>query len=206
MSSYASLLRLLPHHVADLARSGLSHTTIELWGCYSIESDQKSVLSQLGCGHIKPPALALPIIPPDYTKPDLNFVMLKPDYPRRDGRGRVVKYEARPKSRNRIHVPLSIRHLLGDVEAPLVITEGQKKAEKAAQEGICCIALAGVWNWLDRVGDSSFPISDFELLPLARRRIVLCFDSDAASNENVRRAERDLAGFLKRRFDANGLH
>jgi putative DNA primase/helicase len=128
--------------------------------------------------------------------------MLKPDQPRLDGRGRPAKYEARPKSRNRIHAPLSVRDKLNDASVPLVITEGQKKAEKAAQDGICAIALAGVWNWKDRVGESSFPISDFDLCSLARRRVLLCFDSDAASNPQVRRAEGDLASFLSRRFEA----
>jgi hypothetical protein len=197
------LLRLLADHRADLESSGLNERTISAWGAYSIEPDQKSVMGQLGCPHIEPPALALPILPPDRTQPDLNDVMLKPDRPRLDRRGRSAKYEARPKSRNRIHAPLTIREKLADPSVPLVITEGQKKAEKAAQEGICTIALAGVWSWKDRVGESSFPISDFELLPLSGRCVFLCFDSDAASNPHVSRAERDLAAFLIRRFTAS---
>jgi Protein of unknown function (DUF3987)/Domain of unknown function (DUF3854) len=196
------LLRLLPDHRADLERSGLSEKTIAGWGAYSIEADQRWVISQLGFPHLHPPALALPILPPDYVQPDRNHVMLKPDRPRLDGRGRPAKYESRPKSRNRIHVPLSVRRELAGPQMPLVITEGQKKAEKAAQEGLCTIALAGVWNWRDRVGDSSFPISDFELLSLTGRRVVLCFDSDAAWNPHVCRAEQDLSSFLGSRFEA----
>jgi hypothetical protein len=196
------LLSLSQFHRRDLMLSGLSEKTIAVWGAYSIEVDQKWVMSQLGFPHCDPPALALPIIPPDRTKPDLNIVMLKLDQPRRDIRGHVAKYEARPRSRNRIHAPLSTRDKLNDVSVPLVITEGQKKAEKAAQEGICTVALAGVWNWKDRVGDSSFPISDFELVPLLGRRVLVCFDSDALSNPHVRQAECDLAAFLVRRFEA----
>lgn len=198
----SDLQQLLPHHRADLRSSGLSDETIRAWGCYSIQADQKSVLVQLGCGHLNPPALALPIIPPDCARPDLNNVMLKPDQPRLDGRGRAAKYEARPRSRNRIHVPLAIRNVLSDRSVRLVITEGQKKAEKAAQEGICVIALAGVCNWKDRVGESSFPISDFELILISGRAVLICFDSDAVSNPHVRQAERDLAAFLRKRFSA----
>jgi Protein of unknown function (DUF3987)/Domain of unknown function (DUF3854) len=197
------LLRLLSNHRADLELSGLNERTLATWGAYSIEADQKWVMVQLGFGHIEPPALALPILPPDLIRPDLDYVMLKPDCPRRDKRGHAAKYEARSKSRNRIHVPLTVRDQLSDVAAPLVVTEGQKKAEKAAQEGICAIALAGVWNWRDRIGESSFPISDLELFPLGGRRIYLCFDSDAALNTHVRRAESDLAAFLKKRFSAH---
>jgi hypothetical protein len=191
---------LLPTHLEDLQRSGLTDETIERWGCYSI--DDYSHLRSLGFGHLQAPALALPICPPDRDAPDLQDVILKPDNPRVDDRGHAAKYEVRPKSRNRIHVPLAIRGKLGDCSAPLTITEGQKKAEKAAQHGICAVALAGVWNWRDRIGESSFPIPDFELFPLDRRRVLLCFDSDAASNRQVRQAERDLASFLKKRFGA----
>jgi len=198
----APVFRLLPDHRADLDRSGLSGETIAAWGAYSIEADQAWVVSQLGFPHIHPPALALPILPPDRIKPDRNDVMLKPDQPRVDERGRPAKYELRPRSRNRIHVPLSVRDKLTEPSIPLIITEGQKKAEKAAQEGICAVALPGVWNWRDRVGNSSFPISDFELFPLAGRRVILCFDSDATSNPHVCRAEQDLASFLIRRFEA----
>jgi Protein of unknown function (DUF3987)/Domain of unknown function (DUF3854) len=196
------LARLLQDHRRDLDRSGLSEKTTAAWGAYSVETDQKWVLSRLGFPFVEPPALALPILPPDRMEPNLDDVMLKPDRPRLDGKGHLVKYEARPKSRNRIHVPLAMREKLNDISVPLVITEGQKKAEKGAQEGICTIALAGVWNWKDRVGDSSFPISDFELLSLTGRHVVLCFDSDAASNHHVCRAEQDLASFLIRRFEA----
>lgn len=204
MSAPAStlLLRLLSAHREELKRSGLREKTIEAWGPYSIEVDQRWVINRLGFSHIHPPALALPILPPDRTEPDLNDVLLKPDQPRLDRRGHAAKYEARPKSRNRLHAPLSTRDKLNDTAVPLVITEGQKKAEKAAQEGICAVALAGVWNWKDRVGESSFPISDFELFSLISRRVLLCFDSDAASNLHVCQAEQDLAAFLSRRFEA----
>jgi hypothetical protein len=81
-----SLLILAPNHRADLRASGLSDVTIERWGCYSVEADQKWVMSQLGFGHLQPPALALPILAPDSTQPNLNLVALKPDQPRRDSR------------------------------------------------------------------------------------------------------------------------
>jgi uncharacterized protein DUF3987/uncharacterized protein DUF3854 len=194
------LLQLLPQHRADLRKSGLDDKTIEAWGVYSVEPDQKWVMSQLGFPHVDPPVLALPVLSPDRIKPNLNDVILKPDRPRTFNGTHSIKYEARPKSRNRLHVPLSIRDKIIDVAVPLVITEGQKKAEKAGQEGICAVALAGVWNWKDRVGDVSFPISDFELIPLTDRQIILCFDSDAVLNPNVRKAECDLAKFLTRRY------
>jgi uncharacterized protein DUF3854 len=192
-------LGLLPNHLADLEASGLSGSTIERWGPYSIHVNQPWVMQQLGFGHISLPALALPILPPDRAEPDLNDVIIKPDRPRLDERGRPRKYEMRPRSRNRVHAPLSTRNQLGDLSVRLHITEGLKKAEKGAQEGLCCTAIMGVNNWLERVGESSFPSGDFDLIPLQGRGVVLCFDSDAAQNPHVLRAERDIGAFLKRR-------
>ena len=194
------LLGLLPQHLEDLRRSGLSDETITRWGCYSIV--ERSEIQALGFGHYHHPRWRCQFCPQTAPSPTPVDVMLKPDVPRTDKRGHAAKYEARPNSRNRIHAPLAIRHKLSDASEPLVITEGQKKSEKGAQEGICVIALAGVWNWRDRIGESSFPISDFELFSLEARRVALSFDSDAISNNHVRQAERDLAGFLRKRFGA----
>ena len=190
--------RVLPNHLSDLRASGLSDETINRWGCYSVDYDQKSVLVRLGFGHLNPPALLLPILPPDILRPT-NEVIVKTDLPRRDNRGRPAKYEVRPKSRNRIHAPLSIRRQLADPTVPLVITEGAKKSEMAAQEGICAISLSGVWNWRDRIGEAAFPTGDLDLFPLEGRRVFICFDSDALTNKHVQRAENDLAAFLSKR-------
>src|ERR1700746_946085 len=116
LSEIKSVQPMLPNHIDDLRRSGLSEETIARWGCYSIV--ERSEIQTLGFG-ITPPAMALPILPPDRNEPDATDVMLKPDLPRTDKRGRAAKYEARPNSRNRIHVPLAIRHKLSDASEPL---------------------------------------------------------------------------------------
>jgi hypothetical protein len=194
------LLRLLPHHLSDLLSSGLSERTIRAWHCYSIEADQPWVMNQLGFGHLTPPALALPILVPGQKEPDLNTVILKPDHPRRDPNGKIIKYETRSGSRNRLHVPLPCQTLLDDLSITLWITEGQKKSAKAAQEGLCCIALHGVWNWLVRISaDASFPLPDFDAIALKDREIIIAFDSDSASNPSVKLASRRLAQFLVKR-------
>ena len=54
------------------------------------------------------------------------------------------------------------------------------------------------------LGNRVFPSLTLSLFPLCarERRVLICFDSDAISNRNVRQAERDLAAFLKKRFGA----
>ena len=191
------LQRLLSHHLADLLSSGLSEHTIRAWHCYSIETDQPWVMSKLGFGHLMPPALALPILVPGQKEPDLNDVILKVDEPRRDSKGRIIKYEARKGCRNRLHVPLPCQSSLCDISIPLWVTEGQKKSEKATQEGLCCIALPGVWNWLVRIStDTSFPLSDFDAIALKDREIIIAFDSDSASNPSVNSQAAGSLSFL----------
>ena len=191
---------LLSNHLEDLHGSGLSDETITRWGCYSITADQRWVMNQLGFGHIEPPVLALPVLPPGLTEPNLNDVITKPDRPRRDGKGWQIKYETRPHAPNRIHVPLCYRDLMADATVPLWVTEGQKKAEKAAQEGLTCIAPPGVWNWLSRISsDVSIPLPDFYLIEFKRREDCVVFDSDSATNPSVRLASRRLAEFLTQR-------
>ena len=83
---------------------------------------------------------------------------------------------------------------------PLVIAEGEKKALALAcrlgtKVGI--IGIGGVWNWTggkDR--DRRILIEDFNRVDLRGRTVYICFDSDAESNQQVLKAERDLVGAL----------
>jgi hypothetical protein len=93
-----------------------------------------------------------------------------------------------------------MRGCIADATVALWITEGQKKAAKAAQEGLACIALPGVWNWLSRISsDVSIPLPDFDLIEFQGREVYVVFDSDSATNPHVRLASRRLAEFLARR-------
>ncbi len=58
----------------------------------------------------------------------------------------------------------------------LYITEGEKKALKAVQEGIFCIGVGGWWNWKNKGSDEL--ISDFDFIRLDGRKITLVPDDD----------------------------
>ena len=69
-----------------------------------------------------------------------------------------------------------------------MITEGEKKAAKADQEGFPCIGLVGVWGWQQaRTRDN--PDAARELIPdLAAvawqgRTVFLVYDSDLADKQ-----------------------
>jgi hypothetical protein len=204
MNGPRKLSQLLPQHLDDLRRSGLTDATIESWGCFSLGPADAPMLKRFAKG-VSPLGLALPIFPPGALEP-VGFTY-KPDHARTLGKGgktRTLKYELPRQAVSHIHVPRASQWLFQprdgrDGPLRIVVTEGQKKAEKATQEGIGCIALLGVWNWFASFGGESVPTPELAELDWSRYAVEICFDSDAVSNPGVRRAERALARWLRSR-------
>jgi putative DNA primase/helicase len=203
----AALSRLLPQHLADLRKSGLSDEQIAACGFTSLQapaSVQKVLRWKRYQGELGP-CIAIPFF--DAEGRSTGYDRLKPDRPRAAKEdGKPIKYESPKGSSNLPYLPPWTRTVLQNVSIPLVITEGEKKAAKADQEQIACVGLVGVYGWQKkRIKDKDGkPLGERELIPgLAaipweRRAVYVCFDSDAASNPNVRRAEWHLAEVLTR--------
>src|SRR5262249_33513101 len=104
----------------------------------------------------------------------------------------------------RAYFPPGTIAALKDPSAPLVITEGEKKSAKADQEGFPCIGLSGVYGWQKRRPTDSAGkkygerelIDDLAAITWEDRPVVIVFDSDAATNEDVLWAEWHLAQAL----------
>jgi hypothetical protein len=111
------------------------------------------------------------------------------------------RYRSPARQPNRLYIPpLLDRAILNDPHAPLWLTEGEKKALKACQEGLACLALPGVWSWWTRDHrDKSIPISDLGLIAWRGRTVYVVFDSDLTSKRPVRLAEWALARELQQR-------
>jgi len=188
--------RLSPVHRKLLKeRYGLRDSTIDAWGCFSVS---QADLCNFATG-VLAPGIALPIFPPGRRK-SAGF-LYRPDHPRvkkRNGKEHVCKYEQALGAQNHIHVPRTVQARLDQCAVrTLVITEGPIKAEVAAQVGIDCIALLGVWNFRQRIGGESFPIRDLSKLPWEQLdKVEIAFDSDAATNQNVLKAERALTNSI----------
>jgi P4 family phage/plasmid primase-like protien len=202
--------RLTPRHLADLRKSGLTAETISACDFYSVQAPATvQKLLRWKCYHGELGAcLAIPFNDQD-GKPT-GYVRLKPDSPRtakqKDGNGRIVKYESPKGSTNRAFFPPGTLARLHDASVPLVITEGEKKAAAADQHGFASVGVTGVWNWqLKRNRDANgMPTGERELIndlagiPWKGRLVYLTFDSDAATNRMVLRAESCLAEVLAR--------
>lgn len=78
-----------------------------------------------------------------------------------------------------------------DQRPRLVITEGPVKAASLCSKGIPCIAIAGVFCFKSTAHGIAL-IPDFINLKLEDSHVVIVFDSDAATNAQVRKAEEDL--------------
>lgn len=81
---------------------------------------------------------------------------------------------------------------LTDVNNELVITEGELKAACACKHGVPTIGLGGVWSFKSKNFHKSI-LDIFKHLKLANRRLLICFDSDAAINPDIKRAEQCFA-------------
>ena len=207
-------LPLLPKHIADLARSGISEAQARAAGIRSV-STPKTISTLLGWSR---PATALgPCIL--FTFHDRagnlidDYARLKPDKPRiamkGDGKGKPIKYESPRGKSNRVYLPLGIGTALEPADpilsSELFFTEGEKKALAATLAGFHCIGLVGVEGWSKprdtdpftkrKIGERSF-IDDLNGIDWKGRRVYIVYDSDAAQNRGVQRAEKALADAL----------
>jgi P4 family phage/plasmid primase-like protien len=198
---------LLPQHLEDLHRSGLTEMTVKAAGLFSLTDPVEvgKCLGWRGPARQLGPCLAFPYYGQDGAAS--GYVRLKPDRPRTEEGGRIVKYESPKKQPNRLYVPLGTRTVLDDADKPLLITEGEKKALAADQHGFPCLGLVGVYGWQQGrpKGDDGKAQGQRQCLPdlatvaLQGRLVHIVFDSDAATNPKVTWAEWHLAQALKGR-------
>jgi hypothetical protein len=121
----------------------------------------------------------------------------RPDAPRRNADGKVIKYETPYQQRNGIDVPPGVGPKLGDPSIPLFITEGVKKADSAVCQGLTCIAIPGVWSWLGKNPQGGkVAVPDWHDIALNGRRVILAFDSDVVVKKAVQAALTHLAAYL----------
>ena len=193
---------LASHHASKLLReSGIKVSTAKAGGVYS-ESRPTEVAKLLGWAG-----------PPQHNfgncivfryrnvAGSLNgYVRIKPDCPRKDkATGEVVKYEAPKSVPPHAYLPPGTIKVLHDTTKPLVITEGEKKALKADQEGLFTIGLSGVWSWCKPKTHPKALLPDLALVEWQDRKVFLTFDSDIATKQEVQRAEYELTKALQAR-------
>lgn len=130
-----------PEHWADLLASGLTSETIQGHGLYSARpSDIPKLLGWA------PKNLKSALVFPYPGQP--GFCRIKCFPALTNGNGHTIRYLQKKSSGVRLYIPQCAETVLKDPGIPLAWTEGEKKALRANQDDIPCIALGGLWNWI----------------------------------------------------------
>lgn len=185
--------------------SGISAEMLERIGWYSVTAEEASQI--LGIP-VEASGIAIPY-------PGCDLVRVRLDWPHRfversgDGRERTreARYLSPRGSRTHAYILPEVAQALRNPMAVLAITEGEKKAVKATQEGLPAIAIPGVWSWRGRTGphqergemkETGF-LPELAAISWEGRPVWLFWDSDAAQNMQVLEAGRALEAELRRR-------
>lgn len=179
-------------HLEDLKKSGLLDETILKAGIKSIPLDQ--LVKQL--------SFSIPNLISAYEIPyNKDFSRFKVFYSNNNN-GKKLKYLQGKNTGNRLYIPSDVKPILNNPSTPLYITEGEKKALKATQEGFYCIGLSGLWNWSN--GNKEL-IPDFDLITLKERIVYIVPDNDYKTankngyKKNLKKAVNEFAEKLKAR-------
>ena len=168
--------KLQPHHVADLQRSGLTMETIQMLGFFSAAAAQTRAILGFDAGT----GLVIPY--PFYE--GQPFYRVKPDRsPIVDGKP-LGKYLQATGSKMPAYIPPKTWEALKDPKAMVIITEGEKKAAKADQEGFAAIGLGGIYGYYQ----NHELIPDLANLVWKGRKVIIAYDSDYTVNPDVRLA------------------
>ncbi len=189
----------------DLLKSGLSDEMITAMGVESLNSMQLSLILDRKDLDIDEEGYKIPYFSME-GKPVSSFNVRLLKGVKKEDTEKRVKYLKPSGTANLVYFPPNFKHLY-EANNYVIITEGEKKAAKACQEGFPCVAISGVWNWFDneyrnfekaqdvRISYKTKPLMD--LLTIAKnKKIILMFDSDAEHNDQVRAALVTLSDAL----------
>ena len=197
---------VFPVHLENLRSSGLADETIQAAGLYS--EARPAALTEIlhrnyqrSCGA----ALVIPFHLPGHAEP--YAFRIRPTHPRmtkgRGGTAKPIRYDQSSEHSVLVYLPPWARDsgALSDVTQTLYFTEGEKKCLAFDQLRLPCVGLTGVWLYADK----EEPANDAperlhrtirEHVAVAGRSVVICFDADATTNDQVMLAAARLAGVL----------
>ena len=183
---------LMPHHAEDLKRSGLSNEMIAEMGCQSLDA------ASIGRACFGPGRQA-PSDGYQIAYPGSTAVRYRLSTAAQAESAKPCRYLSPAGSEHDAYIPPGFDEVSEGSDC-LIITEGEKKAAKAVQEGIPCVAIPGVWMWMDpaRHTAGAGVTPETPILPrledAARgRRVLVLADSDMQRKPDVFKAMETLA-------------
>jgi len=184
-------------HLDHLKASAISIEIIRERGYRSVLGKQE--LKEVGFSKAQQRRLGI-LIPLHGVDGSVVGHQYRPDTPRKNAKGKPIKYENPLNSSVRLDVPPRCRPQLGNPQVPVWFTEGVKKVDALATQGACAVGLTGVWAFKGRnpLGGTTI-LADFDYITLKDRLAYLVFDSDSSSNPHVVLALNRLSEHLKRK-------
>ena len=172
--------------IEDLAKSGLTPEGVERLGWHPVRPEgMAGLLGFTPSGEVD--GYAIPFFDPvtgqallctNRKRPFVRVrlarpVALKPDEP-----DKTAKYLSPAKGGVQPFIlPAVAAHLAENPEAPVLVTEGEKKCVRALARGLYVVGLTGIYCWKAAKGSGELHPA---LAPfLAGRRVVMIYDSDA---------------------------
>jgi len=139
--------------------------------------------------------------------PSLQYDLKTAYYIKRLKHPITSKYIKQKGQTSRIFRPINLKpETIFDTNEYLIITEGDKKAIKAVQEGFNCISIGGIWSWkckpenLDEesesISEQADIIPDLKNANFEGKTIYLCYDNDMWYKPQVKEALYKFAAYL----------
>src|SRR5215207_1921807 len=123
---------------------------------------------------------------------NVSSYQYRPDNPRKNGEGKIIKYETRAGHRQVLDANPILGKRLRDANDPLIVTEGARKADAAISKGYVAVDLPGVWCW--RIDGVALP--EWQDSSLYGREVYVAFGSDSQTNPHVCKALNGLCKFI----------
>lgn len=192
-------------HTLPLARtkwqsSGLSEEQAIKLRFQALSAEQTAALgpSFLACRSMKIPYFTLSGTPTDFFRvrylgelPGFAGVVEKPQ-----------RYAQPAGTLNEVYFPPILdktwEEVTNDTSVPIHITEGELKAAAGCSVGLVTMGLGGVDVWRSSKREIEF-LPSLDRIKWHNREVVIVYDSDAATNPNVVRAQLQLARELIQR-------
>jgi hypothetical protein len=137
------------------------------------------------------PALVVPHYDPTGA---LTYHSVRYDVPPLSTEGKPMKYISPKRVGLRLDVPPRCLDGLRDPSVPLWWTEGARKADALATQGLTVVNTPGVDGWR-----SPSAIPDLFGIPLKDREVICCYDSDVTTKPAVHNAVVALARWMEQR-------
>ena len=183
----AQALPLHEDHREDLRKSGLSEATIHRLQFHAIRPHDLKKFRGVET------AYSIPYF--SMTGEINGFARSRLLPPIATADGHTQKYTQPISSTPHLYLPPlhDWQAIASDTKKRLIITEGEKKAAKACQEGFVALGVGGVWNWRVRLDSGeAITLPEFDAFLWSNRTVEIIPDSDAWRPDKVAQV---LGGF-----------